>query len=207
MDPSEDSWESLGWEAADQHGEPDREQLLGLARRLAEQRHRQRTEDLVELQELKRALRDRAADVARRELEVERRERELEGARARSNEGRRALRLRRTEPLPPSADADRAYAEELLTRREQELSERLEAFAPRERSVIERETVLRARELKIEEALAVLALREQQLVQRASSLEERLRLIETREADAESVRQELSRRTGELARRTATVEA
>jgi hypothetical protein len=227
MDPSEDSWESLGWDAAEQHGEPDREQLLGLARRLAEQRHRQRTEDLVELEEMKRALRDRAADVSRRELDVERRERELEAAHTRSSEGRRALRIRRPEP-PPSVDADRAYAEELLTRREKELDDRLEAFAPRERGVIERETALRARELKTEEALAALALREQRLARRESSLEqqrlevehssarlqedstsleERQRLIETNEANAERARQQVSRLTDELVRRTATLEA
>src|SRR6266540_3475965 len=78
VDP-QDSWESAGWEAAwAQQEELDREQVLQLARRLAEQRERQRTEDLVQIEELKRALRERAADVARRELEVERRTRELE---------------------------------------------------------------------------------------------------------------------------------
>jgi hypothetical protein len=226
MDPTEDSWESLGWEGAERQAEPDREQLLSLARRLAEQRDRQRSEDLSELQGMKRALRDRAADVARRELEVERRERELESARTRSNAGRRALRIRRPEQPPP--DADRAYADELLSRREKELQDRLTAVVPRERDVIERETALRARELKIEEALVALAAREHYLAERESSLEQHRQVLERSlarleedrasleererataayEAEAERAREEVSRLTDELVRRTATLEA
>ena len=70
MEP-QDSWESTGWEEAwAQQDDLDRDQVLQLARRLAQQRERQRTEDLVQIEDLKRALRERAADVARRELEV-----------------------------------------------------------------------------------------------------------------------------------------
>src|SRR5437762_10438297 len=117
MESRGDSWESPGWEAAWQQPteDPDRDQVLELARRLAEQHRRQSTEALVEVEDLKRALRERAADVARRELEVERRTRELD-AQAHAD-GRRTLRLRRLE-RPPAGEGDRAYAEELLTRRE-----------------------------------------------------------------------------------------
>src|SRR5437762_2521605 len=83
-----DSWESSGWEA---EGDPDRAELLELARRLAEQHRRQSADALAEVEDLKRALRERAADVARRELEVERRTKELD---AQEEHGRRALRLR-----------------------------------------------------------------------------------------------------------------
>src|SRR5213592_1461797 len=122
MEPHEDSWESIGWEAASQqHEEADREQVLQLARRLAEQRERQRAEDLVQIEELKRALRERAAEVARRELEVERRDKELDEHEA----PRRTLRFRRAEK--PAVDEDRAYAEELLARREAEVEERGQA--------------------------------------------------------------------------------
>src|SRR5213083_2534976 len=99
-----DSWESIGWEAAWQQPEEeaDRDQVLRLARQLAEARERQSAEALVQVEDLKRALRERAADVARRELEVERRTRELEKIDAPSHEGRR-LRLRRAE-RPPETD-------------------------------------------------------------------------------------------------------
>src|SRR5689334_18598213 len=115
MEPHEDSWENAGW----QHGEPTREEVQQLARRLAAQRERQRSEDLVELEDLKRALRERAADVARRELEVERRTRELDEREA----PRRTLRFRRAEKQAV-VDEDSAYAEELLSRREADVEER-----------------------------------------------------------------------------------
>ena len=139
----QDSWESVGWEAAlPLHDDLDRDEVLQLARRLAEQRERQRTEDLVQIEDLKRALRERAADVARRELEVERRTRELDEPDA----PRRTLRFRRT-PQLPADDADRAYAEEILSRRESEVEERAQAVDARERELAERETALLARQL------------------------------------------------------------
>src|SRR5438876_9051849 len=153
MEPREDSWESIGWETSSaERDDVDREQVLELARRLAEQRERQRAEDLVQIEELKRALRERAADVARRELEVERRSRELEelAEPSRHDDRRLSLRLRRAE-RPRVEEADHAYTQEILARRETELQERLDALAPRERDVTERETALRARELILEE--------------------------------------------------------
>ena len=97
-----DPWESAGWEAAwEQTDELEREQLLGLARRLADQRRRQQTEHIAELEELKRGLRERAAEVSRRELEVERRYRELEATRAKAGESRLPRPFRRTERLGP----------------------------------------------------------------------------------------------------------
>src|SRR5919197_4928019 len=109
-EPHEDSWETSGWET-----EPDlgREEVLRLARQLAEQRQHQRAEDLAEIEELKRTLRERAAEVAAREAEVERRRLELEerdaGFRA---ERHRRLRFHRPEPRRPD---DAAYAEELVS--------------------------------------------------------------------------------------------
>src|SRR6266480_3766709 len=139
MESPGDSWESVGWPEED----ADRDQVLRLARQLAEARERQNVEALLQVEDLKRALRERAADVARRELEVERRTREMEELDARGRDGRR-LRLRRSER--PQA-ADNAYAEELIARRETELQQRLDALVPREHEVAERETALRAREL------------------------------------------------------------
>src|ERR1043166_9498046 len=123
MESRGDSWE-FGWDTAWQRPdeEADRDEVLQLARRLAEAHQRQSAEALVQVEDLKRALRERAADVARRELEVERRTKELGELAARGNDGRR-LRLRRAET---QQDADRAYAEELLSRREAELQQRLD---------------------------------------------------------------------------------
>src|SRR5256712_3502858 len=108
MEAPGDSWESVGWPEED----ADRDQVLRLARQLAEARERQNVEALLQVEDLKRALRERAADVARRELEVERRTREMEELDAPGREGRR-LRLRRSER---PQGADNAYAEELLAR-------------------------------------------------------------------------------------------
>src|SRR5438093_1335005 len=197
MDSRGDSWESIGWEAAWQQPdeEPDREQLLGLARRLAEQRERQRAEDLVQLEDLKRALRERAVDVAKRELEVQRRSRELEHLEARNHEGRRALRRRRPE-LPRHDEAERAYSEEGLARRETDLRHKLDALVLRERAVMERETTLRAREIELEEADARLREGEAALVQAQAEATER-------QAALESAREGISRTTDGLVQREA----
>ena len=151
MEDRGDAWEE-GWEGTwAQPDEPDRNELHELARRLADQRREQKTQQLVELEDMKRALRERAADVSRRELEVERRERDL----AESGDRRREswLRLRRAEPAEPTPDADYAYTEELLERREADVQAQADALAPRERDVTEREAALRAREIEIEDAL------------------------------------------------------
>ncbi|MDX6370388.1 MAG: hypothetical protein QOG93_1890, partial [Gaiellaceae bacterium] len=172
MESTGDSWESVGWDAAWQQPEDtaERNEVLRLARRLAEAHQRQSTEALVQVDDLKRALRERAADVARRELEVERRTKELEESRP--HEGRR-LRLRR-----PEREADRAYADELAERRETELQARLDELVPREREVKERETALRARELEVEESEAALTRTTQELAETTSSLDRRKQKLE-----------------------------
>src|SRR5919198_1863802 len=95
-EPHEDSWETP-WEAEQDF---DRDEVLRLARHLAEQRQRQRAEDLAEIEELKRTLRERAADVAAREAEVEQRRVELEQREA-AIRGERHRRLRLHRPEPP----------------------------------------------------------------------------------------------------------
>ena len=51
---------AIGWESARaRQEEVDREQVLQLAKRLAVQRERQRSEDLVQIEDMKRALRER----------------------------------------------------------------------------------------------------------------------------------------------------
>src|SRR6476646_2821560 len=169
MERRGDSWEASGWDAAWQQPEQDadRDEVLRLARHLAESRERQQVEALVQVDDLKRALRERAADVARRELEVERRIRELDELDARGHEGRR-LRLRRPERPP---ETDHAYAEELLARREAQARQRIDALVPRERAVAERETALRARELEVEKAEAALTSRAQEVAELKASVE------------------------------------
>src|SRR2546428_4174109 len=163
MEAPGDSWESVGWPEED----ADRDQVLRLARQLAEARERQNVEALLQVEDLKRALRERAADVARRELEVEKRTRELEKLDAQGRDGRK-LRLRRS-GLPQQADD--TYAEEPLARGESELQQRLDALVPRERGVAGRETALRARELKLQEIEAALARREQEVTESRGSVE------------------------------------
>ena len=132
-----DSWEDDAWEADDG---PDRDDVLRLARQLAEQRARQRVHDLAELDELKRTLRERAAEVASREAEVERawaeiHEREGDPENAR----RRILRLRRERPT----DGDvQGVAAEALATREAALEQRAAGLAARERELAnERERI------------------------------------------------------------------
>src|SRR5438552_12869418 len=122
-----DTWEHDDWEAPNE--EVDRAEVLRLARHLAEQRERLRAEELAELEELKRTLRERAAQVAARELEVERREAELEHEAAQEHFARRGLRFRRDRQ--PVDDDDRAYAEELLARREADVERRTAELVPR----------------------------------------------------------------------------
>jgi hypothetical protein len=189
-----DSWEASGWEADWPTAEdPDRAQVLELARRLAEQHRLQNAEALAEVEELKRALRERAADVARRELEVERRTKELDV----QEPGRRALRLRRQErPQPP--DEDRAYAEELLNRREADVRRRLDALVPRERELQERETELRARELRLEDAEAALERQKKEVESSHSRLGERERELKESRSELEAARNELSQQSAAL---------
>ena len=132
-----DSWEDDAWEADDG---PDRDDVLRLARQLAEQRARQRVHDLAELDELKRTLRERAAEVASREAEVERawaeiHEREGDPENAR----RRILRLRRERPTDEDVQG---VAAEALATREAALEQRAAGVAARERELAnERERI------------------------------------------------------------------
>jgi chromosome segregation ATPase len=200
-----DSWESLGSEAAWQQPEADadREQVLRLARRLAEAHERQNAEALVQVEDLKRALRERAADVSRRELEVERRTKELDQLTGRGPESRR-LRLRRPEVRQ---DADEAYAEELLSRREAELQKRLEVFAPRERDLNEREAALRARELEVEEWEAALASREQEVAEAKASLDRRKTELQSSYARLRANEASFAAKQAELREQRGLVEA
>jgi len=203
MEPREDSWESIGWETSPaERDDVDREQVLELARRLADQRQRQRAEDLVQIEDLKRALRERAADVARRELEVERRLQELEG----HETPRRSLRFRRAERQPVADSGDEADGEELLSRRETELEERARTLAARERAVAEREAAALARQLELEDAEPALAQREETLRAKQTALEERQREVDDRQQTLDRSQAELSRASDELVQRAATLE-
>src|SRR5580765_1531656 len=203
MESRGDSWESTGWEAAWQQPDEkaDRDEVLQLARRLAEARQRQNAEALVQVEDLKRALRERAAVVARRELEVEQRTKKLDDEEARAHEGRR-LRLRR-----PERDADRASAEELLTRREAELQRRLDALVPRERETAEREAALRARELEIEESETALRVHEQELAESRASLDRRRNELEGSQARLREQEASFAAREAELADQGRAVES
>src|SRR3954467_11525871 len=219
MEPREDSWES--WEAgSEQPDDLDRGQVKELARRLAAQR----ADDLAQLDELKRALRERAADVARRELDVERRTRELEEAGGPSRRARPSPPAAKT-PRPagrraasrgggkPQVDEDRAYADELIARRETDVEERTRAVEARERELAERETAVLARKLELDEREPKLAERERDVSELRSALEQQAAELKVSAAELDSQQQalaetraELDRLGLELADRTAALE-
>jgi hypothetical protein len=180
-------WESSDWDAGGRRpdGGPDRDELLSLARHLAEQRERQRDEDLAEIEELKRSLRERAAEVGRRELEIERRRRELDELAAKARNGRRSLRSRRP---APSVDDDELNRE-------------------REQAAADRETAIRAHELRIEEEAARLADRERKLADAEAAAAKRDQELAAADLRRQEHEASLARATDELVRRTATVEA
>ena len=209
MESEGDSWESVGWGPAWQRPEEgaDRDQVLRLARQLAEARERQNVEARREVEDLKRALRERAADVARRELEVEKRTRELAKLEAQGRDGRK-LRLRRS---GLSQHANDTYAGEPLARRESELQQRLDALVPRERGVAERETALRVRELRLQEIEAALARREEEVAESKGSVERhrlelQLAYARLRESEAELAQRRAGLEEQERPLETASIE-
>src|SRR4051794_37450442 len=119
-----DSWESTEWggdweSGADTPEEiaTERRRLHELARTLLDQRERQRAADLAQLEELKSSLRQRAADIVKREGEVAARWLELD-----RREQERPSRLRLPQRKPPE---ERALDERVrdVERRERELDE------------------------------------------------------------------------------------
>ena len=111
--------------AADTGTDLDREELLRLARELAARRHGEHEQARVELEELKRHLRERAEAVAARERELEQVRQRLEG----------------------SKRLGRGRLEELRAKRQtgQDVAGR-ESLAARERATHERERAAEARE-------------------------------------------------------------
>src|SRR5919198_564691 len=229
MAAGDDAWERDDWETASE--DVDRAEVLRLARHLAEQRERLRSEELAELEELKRTLRERAAQVAARELEVERREAEFEREAAQERVARRGLRFRRERP--PVDDDDRAYAEELLARREADVERRaaeltaLQATATRANDVLaargaaieRREQEHVAERARLDELARTLdgrareldeqihgAAQAEDLSRQRRALEERARELEQRErALAARAAERVDERDGELARRDAAL--
>src|SRR5690242_14978031 len=104
VDSDQDAWERDDWQTPPE--DVDRAEVLRLARHLAEQRERVQAEELAALEDLKRTLRERAAEVAARELEVERREAELNEESEPTP--RRSFRLRRERPAADEPTHDSA---------------------------------------------------------------------------------------------------
>src|SRR2546430_1353909 len=131
-----ESWEDDAWEADDG---PDRDDVLPLARQLAEQRATQRVHDLAELDELTRTLRERAAERERlAALQADAQERERGVAQVEENSKTQRggdNQARDSEPFQRETEA-RALAARLAAR---------EAGAPLKRNaeLAQRETELR----------------------------------------------------------------
>jgi DNA repair exonuclease SbcCD ATPase subunit len=148
-------------DAADKTGtDLDREELLRLARELADRRREEQSAAQAELEQLKQSLRERAEAVATRERELDRLQRQLESGRP-SVRGRiEELRAKRGDPNP-------LLDEESLASRERAALERTHALEARERAA-----AAHAAELEAEKAR--LAERERELAGELAAAQTRL---------------------------------
>src|SRR5205085_1770896 len=187
-----DSWEDDAWEADDG---PDRDDVLRLARQLAEQRARQRVHDLAELDELKRTLRERAARAseavtADQELAGERERlaalqadlQERERAVAQVEENSKTQRegdnqARDSEPFQRETEP-RALAARLAAREAAAPLKRNAELAQRETELRTLETRLAEREADVLRMQTALAAREEELRRRERELDDAQRLSE-----------------------------
>jgi hypothetical protein len=168
----------------------EREELLRLARELAEQRHLEHERARAELEQLKHALRERAESIAARERELAERERQLAAG--------RQPRLHRKERTDPAAA-------EALVARERAALERAHALEARERELRDRQSALEAesaavaeRERKlVEELEAAAAERSRSESELELAAAERERLDE-REQEARRIERELAARRIEI---------
>jgi hypothetical protein len=168
----------------------EREELLRLARELAEQRHAEHERARAELEQLKQALRERAESIGARERELAERERRLDDGK---------------QPKPRRKERLGAVAAEALVARERAALERAHALDERERELRDRQAGLEAeaadvaaRERALAEDLEAAATRR---TQSESELElaaaERARL-EEREEEARRIERELASRRIEI---------
>jgi chromosome segregation ATPase len=177
----------------------EKESLLRLARELADQRNSEIAHARAELEELKQALRDRAAAVAARERELEELQRRLDG-------GKRQKPAKEPKADPASVEA--------LAARERAALERLQSVEARERELAARHEELEAHANEIaerEQALAAeidAALREksQSASERQLAEAERERL-EEREQAARRIEKELATARIDLDRERERLEA
>ncbi|MFY9578724.1 MAG: hypothetical protein WAQ33_05320, partial [Gaiellaceae bacterium] len=200
-EPNEDTWERDDWDLGGAV-ELGREEVLRLARHLAEQHARLRDEELAEFTNLKRELRERAAEVAARELEVEQTRAGLEEREAELRADRRhGLRFRRERPH--EVDTDSAYAEELNARRESEVKERLVEVVSKEREIRERDEALRQRAMELDEREHAQTAQREQLEARARELDETGETATREREELERLRGQAARTSDELAARAA----
>jgi hypothetical protein len=185
-----DRWRPRTAEPGDDTGvDIEREELLRLARELAEQRHVEHERARAELEQLKHALRERAESIAARERELAERERSLAGG--------KHPRLRRERVDPAAAAA--------LVARERAALERAHALEARDRELRKRQAALEAeaaavaeRERKLSEELeAAAAHRTESESELELAAAERARLDE-REQEARRIERELAARRIEI---------
>src|SRR5204862_7559868 len=120
-----DRWTPRAGDAGDDTGvDLEREELLRLARELAEQRHAEHERARAELEQLKQALRERAESIAERERELAARERRLDDGK---------------HPRPRRKERLGAVAAEVLVARERAALERAHALDERERGLRDRQ--------------------------------------------------------------------
>jgi chromosome segregation ATPase len=182
-----DSWrpEPGAGDETDPDFEPDREELLRLARALAEQRRAEQDAARTELETLKESLRERATAVAERERELLELQQSYE-----KKQGKKAT------SAAPAVDTDAIAA------RERAALERLQAVEARERE-------LEARAAELEAEAAEVSQREEELHAELEAVSEReaARLAEARRAQEElaDLRRELDRQRLEIEERERAV--
>ncbi|MDX6484984.1 MAG: hypothetical protein QOF43_137 [Gaiellaceae bacterium] len=186
-----DSWTPRPGSAPDETGvDLDKEELLRLARGLAEQRHVEHESARAELDRLKQSLRERAEAIAQRERELADLQSRLDGGKPRKQAKQERKDSAATDALVARERAalERAQALEARERELQERAARLESESAR---LTERERELAA---ELAEARARLGESESER-QLAAAERERL---EEREQEARRIEKELAARRIEL---------
>ena len=180
----------------------DRDELMRLARQLAEQRHAEQEQSRDELDRLKESLRERAAAVAERERELAELQKRLEGGRGRKQQA----------PAPDTealAARERAALERLqaVEARERELEARAAALEAEAAQLVERESALAAELAEAREELFRSESDRQLAAAERERLEERLEEARRAEKELAALRVELERRREEIEARERKVTA
>jgi chromosome segregation ATPase len=165
----------------------DRAELLRLARELAERRQAGQTSTQTEVEQPKRALRERAEAIAARERELAELQRRLES-------GRPAVRARLDDLRPRRGERRESVDEDALAARERAVLERTRELAERERAAEAREQAAAALAAELEVEIARLAERERDLAAELEAARAKLGETDSERELAKAERERLEER-------------